>query len=101
MNNDIVIIDYIDILTDKRIEYKKEMSVEISTMGNKLILLYLQNFYNVNIDVLDKYKQIYGNYPETFILNNNEEKLYLEKNRLLNISRLLKINKLKEKTNVS
>lgn len=79
MNNDIVIIDYIDILTDKRIEYKKEMSVEISIMGNKLILLYIQNFYNVNIDVLDKYKQIYGNYPETFILNNNEEKLYLEK----------------------
>lgn len=98
MNNHIVIIDYIDILTDERLKYKKEMML---SMGDQIRLPYLQYFYKVNKKVLDKYKQIYGNYPETYILNNNEEKLYLEKNRLLNISRLLKINKLKEKTNVS
>lgn len=91
-NSNLYIVDYDSYIIDKKIESEKYniLSEKITQVSRQYIILYLQNFYNCDIYTLDKYKEIYGDYPDCFI----SKDLSIEKSRILNISRQMKINKL-------
>lgn len=72
--------------------YDPKISEEITKLGGIVTVSYISNWYNVDVLVIQKYKEIYGQYPQTF-LDLTERSEYYEQ-RLRDIERVLKINKI-------
>lgn len=92
----LTIVDHLNNISHSKVEYDEEKYDSISAMAHSILLKSLQQVYNCSTDVLEKYKSIYGDYPTVGLINvsKNPNAKEIELNRILNISRSMKINKI-------
>jgi len=93
---DIVIVDYMDKLIDDRNSYKDVQYLKMTKLANDLFFNILSTVYDVDKNMLDKFKDVYGKYPSTPNFQNNEKTVIRDKNRMFNLIRSLKINKIRK-----
>ena len=83
------------VLYDPKLAEKVTESAKNETEKNAMVFISL--LYNVDVLVIEKYKEIYGKYPGIPFSNTDIEMDNI-KRRLLIISRILKINKIRKCT---
>lgn len=92
---DVFIVDYMNQLIDDRNSYKDVYYEKISKMTEDLLMDIRISIYNVDRDMLEKFKDVYDYYPRTMHFNTNIKRIEKDKQLMLNLLRRLKINKIK------
>ena len=99
---DIVIVDYPNVLGNSFQFFDKERSDKITEMGREVLKFTTENmllkYYNITIPVLKKFIEIYGKNPTeswVYYFPNENKDIERDKQRLMDITRALKINKLR------
>ena len=94
-NMDIVIVDYMNRLVDDRKNYKEKDYIKMTSAFDNLYMDILKLLYNVDRNMLDKFKEVYGSYPTYEKFQGDTKRIERDKKRMLCLIRSLKINKIK------
>lgn len=75
--------------------FNSKLADEITENGIENTIMFLSTLYSVDESVVIKYKELYGNYPEIPFDNTDVEMIKI-RSILTDISRTLKINKIRK-----